>query len=83
MQINIVGEIQSKGYLLANHRITVEFPVITRGLPELAAYFLQSTGYKPASTLWEHVRPRNMAGLFSRSGARDNDPNQVPAAPVQ
>jgi hypothetical protein len=70
---------QSKGYLLANHRLVREFPIITRGLPELAAYFIQSTGYKPGSTLWQHVQPRNLAGLFSRTGRRENDANQVGA----
>lgn len=77
LQTNIVQEMQTKGYLLANHRLVREFPIITRGLPELAGYFIQSTGYTPGSTLWQHVQPRNLAGLFSRTGRRENDPNQV------
>ncbi|KAJ9530643.1 hypothetical protein QJQ45_014760 [Haematococcus lacustris] len=70
---NIISTFQANNYLLANHRIVTETTLITRGLPELAAFFLQSTGYRASSTLWRHVAPGNWSGLFSKTGWRANE----------
>ncbi len=35
------------------------------GLPELAKFFLVSNKLRPGGSLLEHVRPRNLSGLFS------------------
>lgn len=70
---NIISTLQANNYLLANHRIVTETTLITRGLPELAAFFLQSTGYRASSTLWRHVAPGNWSGLFSKTGWRADE----------